>query len=240
MATCTLAAAISDTAAGPISSGAFTPAANDLLVCVVWGTGTSLVDTDLVISSTGNTAAWTRLGTGIIFETAGNNGRGAVFAQNALATAVSTDVTATFNVDNSTGNHIRIYRISGMTNTGVAALRQFAKDEVVASGTPQIAAFAAVCLTDNPVIVSVHDEGTADGWTPPTDWTESTTPDAEQQILTPTSRCDIAHRDSGFTGTTITWGSASTGAYSSVAVEFDASGGEPPPTGIFGYDIGMT
>lgn len=220
MATCTIPVSASNTAVGPLSSGAFTPAAGDLLVAFCAAVGTDGIGA--TCTSTGNTASWTKI-TDILLNTAGNGGRLTVWVQTALCTAVSTNVTLTQGADNSTGNHVFVYRIAGMTKTGATAVRQTAEEPDHATGTPQPTALASAALTTNPTIVAVHDEGTAAGWTPPTSWTETATV-GERAFTVPSSRFEVAHRDSGFTGTTVTWGSASTGEYASVVVEFDASG----------------
>jgi hypothetical protein len=222
VATCTFAIGAGSTSAGPVSSGAFTPAANDLLVAFCAAVGTDGIGA--TCTSTGNTASWTNVAN-ILLNTAGNGGRLTVWIQTALATAVSTNVTLTQGADNSTGNHIFIYRIAGMTNTGASAMRQEANDPDHAAGTPQAAALASSAITTNPTIVCVHDESNAVGWTAPTSWTEAA--GGERAFSTPSSRCEVAHRDSGFTGTTVTWGSASTGEYASIVVEFDASAPSP-------------
>lgn len=218
MATCTLAIAAGSTSVGPISSGAFTPTAGDLLVAFCGAVGTDGVGA--TVTSTGNTASWTNVAD-ILLNTAGNGGRLTVWVQTALCTAVSTNVTLTQGADNSTGNHIFIYRIAGMTNTGSAAVRQQAEEPDHAAGTPQPTALASSAITTNPTIVAVHDEATSVGWTAPTSWTESAA--GERAFSTPSSRMEVAHRNSGFTGTTVTWGSASSGEYASIVMEFDAS-----------------
>lgn len=216
MAAVVLGVEFHNTANGPHSSGAFTPAAGDLLVAVYFGTGTSgVVPT---CTSTGNTAAWTNVDS-TTFTTAGNNGRIFVWIQNALCTAVSTNVTCGVTDDNTSGGHIIVFRVSGMTKTGATAKLQSSEDNSHAAGTPQAVAMGAAVTTTNPTLGVMHDEGTTVAITPPTNWTER----GEGIITVPTSRAEGCSRDSGYTGTTITWGTASTGVYGSYFIELDAS-----------------
>jgi len=176
----------------------------------------------MTCTSTGNTAAWDQVGY-VVFETLGNNGRLTVWVQTALTTATGTVVTVSYPGDNTSGNHLYVFGVSGMTKIGAAAVRQDAQDDVHAAGTPQATALAAAALAENPVLIGVHDEGTAVGWTPPTNWIESEAPVGEQVITVPDSRTEVAARSSGFTGTTVTWGSSSTGEYASYVLELDTS-----------------
>ncbi len=222
MATCTLADTVFSTANGPISSNSFTPVTGDLLIAVAFGAGTS--DTTMTCTNSFSAGTWIQV-IYATFTTAGNNGRMTVWIQDGLVTSgAGTVVTVTYPGDNTTGNHLHCYRVAGMTLHGSAALRQSAFDQSHAAGTPMAATFASAALTTNPIIVGVHDEGTATGWTPPSGWTESTSPAGEGISTVPTERTETAYRDSGFTGTTITWGNASTGVYASFAIELDASG----------------
>jgi len=227
MATCTLADAVHITTnASTYASGAFTPAADDLLVAAFAITGTA--GPPVGCTSTGNTAAWSLVET-CTFTTGANQGRIWVWIQDALCTAVSTVVTCDTTTDPGTGRNSWIWRISGMTKTGSAAMLQSAHDQSHAAGTAQAAALASAALTTNPTLLFYHDEGTSVALTVPTNWTEPSSPAAEGIFSTPASRGDSANRDSGFTGTTVTWGTASTGVYGSVLMELDASSATPYP-----------
>ena len=56
---------------------------------------------------------------------------------------------------------------------------------------------------------------------PPTNWTENAS--GELGYLNPTSGAEIAHRDSGFTGATVTWASNYSAAKGVILAEFDTS-----------------
>jgi hypothetical protein len=220
------------TNSSPQTTPAFTPAAGDLLVVVHVGDGTS-GEPNPTIASTGFVPTWTRIPTAVwVSTTASNNGRGVAWVADSLATATSTTITINWPLDGSTGNSIYVFAISGMTKTGAAAIKQYVAKPDTVAGTPTMT-FPAACLTSNPVIVYVHDEGTAVGQTPPAGFTE-----LDENIYTvPTVRTECAAANSGITASTITWGVASTGNYNAFGVELDASGGAAatlPPKALIG------
>jgi hypothetical protein len=170
------------------------------------------------------------LHTSVTFTTAGNNGRGRLFVQTALANATATTVTFGDAGDQTTGNHVHIYRVTNMKRVGLDAVRQTARDDSHAAGIPQVTALTVAALAQNPTLVFVHDEGTAAApYTAPTGWTEPTSPVGEGVSTVPTERSESASRDSGFTGTTVTWGTTSVGVYGSLVVELNADPNGPPP-----------
>ena len=224
---CELVAVIHDTAGSPHTTAAFSPAAGDLLVCFWYAAGMSDgTEATAAASSTGNTASWDQVDF-VDITTAGNQGKAFCFIQTALTSAVSTTVTVTNTADQASGTHVWVYRISGMTKTGSTAKKQSCEDNEHAAGTPAATGFGSAVLTSNPTLLFLHDEGTATGYTAPTGWTEPTSPASEGIITVPTSRGVSAFRDGGFTGTTITWGTASTGVYGHYGIELDASGSSP-------------
>ena len=203
--------------------GAFTPAANDLLIGVAALAGTS-TEPPVATSSTGNAGTWTLLDT-ITFTTAGNNGRIYAWAYDSAATATSTVVTFKTNAaDGATACQAWVWRVAGMSKYGAAAKLQACEDNSHAAGTAAATGFGSAVNTNNPTLLFYHDEGTATGLTVPTSWTEPSSPASEGVSGgTPNSRGDSANRDSGFTGTTITWGTASTGVYGHYGIELDTS-----------------
>jgi hypothetical protein len=72
-------------------------------------------------------------------------------------------------------------------------------------------------LTGNPTLAAVASGDTTT--TPPASWTERQ--DASQS--TPTTALEVCTRDSGFTGTTITFGATQSTVYASMAIELDSS-----------------
>lgn len=187
------------------ASGAFTPALDDLLVLFIAVTGTGVQGT--VSDSQGGT--WN-------IRTWQDEIR--YWIRNEPAPNTSMTVTATFTGDAGTGCDLTVLRVPGMSLFGSAAGRQLKSAINQAAATPALT-FDAAVLTDNPTIGVVKNATNPAGLTPPTNWTER----SDNGYNTPTTGMETISRDSGFTGTTITWGSASASTFDVVIVELDAS-----------------
>lgn len=218
MAACSLGVATGSTTDGTsYAAGAFTPALNDLLVGCVVATGTVAAGS---MTSTGNTAAWTKI-------TSATRSTGAdtlyLFVQTALCTATSTTVTFDCTGDAATGAIIHVVRVSGMTLTGASAVKQSAvlsnQNNAAVSTVIASPTFAASCLTGNPTIEFA---GTSEGgMNPATSWTEL----ADTTYATPTTEMETHSRDSGFTGTNIGWNDTLSSPFGVIAAELDTSAG---------------
>lgn len=224
MATCTQAVGTADTGNTPNTSGAFTPALNDLLIVFVVASAVAPGPGDTLTSSVGMT--FTRFGSGP-YATNVNMIFGYVsdaLVSNTASQTVTFDQTS----DPANGTNIFVFRVSGMSKTGSAAVKQF---KIVtnqgAGGTPA-ATFDASCLTNNPTLAVVGNNSSPAGLTPPTSWTETATI-GDIGYSTPTTGGEVVFRDSGFTGTTITWGSTSATVFGVLAVELDTSVPFLPP-----------
>lgn len=200
------------------ASGAFTPAANELLIAIVHHSATVAGNPTMTDSQS--------LGFTRIFARPSDNGATiiAFFVANALAAASSMTVTASTGASSTpTGCIIQVVGVSGMTKTGLTAILQSASVDKATNGgnatTPFVTLGASV-NTGNPTIAGVTDLVGAAGMTPPTSWTEFD----DTGYATPTIGGEYVTRDSGFTGTTITWGSTLAGRWQAGAVELDASG----------------
>jgi hypothetical protein len=134
----------------------------------------------------------------------------------------TTSMTITFDCtgDAATGLILAAIRITGMSRVGASAVRQVAHQDAQSGGTTPAPAFPAACLTGNPTIGFIFNETNPAGMTPPTNWTELTADVGHSQ---PTTGGEYCIRNSGFTGTTITWGSTSASEYLSMIVELDTS-----------------
>ncbi|MGH3878062.1 MAG: hypothetical protein ACRDSK_13615 [Actinophytocola sp.] len=210
-----------DTNASPNTSAAFTPAVGDLLVVGVVASATQDIGTATISAGTGVTSfthiARARFG--------GNAHVLNVFVANQLVTtAASATVTWDDDLDASTGTVIMVERIAGMTKTGATAVRQSAIDENRTTGTIGVT-FASACLTGNPTIGFAGLQGIAvNAAVPPSGWTEL----ADTGYGTPTTGGESCGRDSGFSGTTVTWTSDAGTDDAAMVVEFDASGAGNP------------
>lgn len=204
------------------AAGTFTPAASDLLVGMVAATDTVAAGT---MTSTGNTAAWTKITTALFQSSAGTC---YLFVQNALTTATATVVTFDCTGDAATGAIIAVARISGMTRTGASAVRQSAvlSNLAVALGNPiSSPTLAAAALTGNPTIEfagTLYGGGSPETFNPPTNWTEGV---ADGSYLTPNTAFEYHFRNSGFTGTNTGWADTTGGAdnLGIILAEFDTS-----------------
>jgi hypothetical protein len=195
------------------TSGSFTPGNGELLVCGVVGTGT-VAATPTLSDSLGGT--WTLVGSGT-WSSAANSMY--LFVRDALiGTGASMTVTFDCTADPSTGVTIEVAGVSGMSRAGASAALQAVASSGALNTTPATT-FGAAAQTGNPTLVFLGNKTSPAGVTAPTGWTQQ---DNSGIASNPTTGCEYVSRDSGFTGTTITWGSTST-IWGAVAVELDTS-----------------
>jgi hypothetical protein len=209
----------------PNLSGAFTPAANDLLIVFLAVEGSLDDPGNLTSSVGGQTFAQVRRQ---LYQS--SSAAAYVFVANALATAVSHNLTTT-PTDAGTGSNISVYRVSGMTRAGTAAIRQSGGQSNQTGSTTPAPAFGVAALTGNPCLGAVFNATNPAGLTAPSGWTESQdTGYTTGQV----NGIETAFRDSGETGTTITWGSTSPSAFASLIVELDTTAlPEPIPDVVY-------
>jgi hypothetical protein len=197
------------------TSGTFTPAANDLIVVTVYASGTA------VANSPGTMTDSQGLGFTRVTSASGAPNSVYVFVANALSAASSMTVTFDSTGDEATGAIITVWRVAGMNRTGQSASKQ-TKTLVngAAGGTPSVT-FSTDCDTNNPAIGIVGNGANPAGLTLPNAWTEPA--GADVGYGTPTRGAEGVFRNSGFTGTTINWGSTSATAWHIAVVELDTS-----------------
>lgn len=204
-----------DTGNTPNTSGAFIPASNDLLI--VW---VQVADS----ADTGEGSLTSSVGLGFILnQTAAYNSstyKLFCYVSTALVTNTSSQTVTWDGVsDEGTGSIISVYSVSGMSRTGLNAILQTGRQQnQAASGTPA-PAFAASADTNNATMGAVANLTSPAGLTPPTDWVEGN----DSGHGAPASGLEAVSRASGFTGTTITWGSTSASAFASIIIELDTS-----------------
>lgn len=200
-----------------LTTGAFTPAANDLLVAFAIVTGQANGGTFTDSQSLG----WTQVMAALKAASADTL---VCAVANALATASNMTVTFTpAGSPTSTGVAISVLRVSGMSRTARSAVRGSGREQnKAASGTPA-PALTKAALTQNPCVGAVANATNVAGMTPPSGWTEQ----HDVGYNTPATGLETASIGSGFTGTTVTWGSTSGSAFSDIALELDSS----QPTG---------
>lgn len=208
----------STTNASSYASGAFTPAAGDLLVAFVVASGT--IAAGSMTDSQG--LGWTKIAQS--FKGGGVDSL-YLFISNALAAASSMMVTFDCTGDAATGAVVSVARVSGVTRTGVSAALQSQESNNVAAGNTPAPTFDVSVLTGNPTLGVVGNGANPAGLTPPTNWTEQN----DTGYNNPTTGSEYVSRDSGFTGTTMTWGSSSATAHGAIIVEIDTSAASADP-----------
>lgn len=194
------------------TSGSFTPALNDLLLVFVEAGGTVAIGSMTDSQGLGFTKV-----TSAIYDT--NTQTVYCFVANNLAAASAMTVTFDCTGDPSTGVVICVARIAGMTRTNLSAIRQSAVENNLAAATVPAPVFAASALTGNPTLGAVGNNSNPAAITEPTSWTEQ----ADAGVVTPDRGLEYVSRNSGFTGTTITWGSAGATVKGDIIVELDTS-----------------
>ena len=201
------------------AAAAFTPVANDLLVGFVIASQTQALAATLVTDSG---ITFTLIGRATYRTTLDSV---YVYIANSLATAVSMIATWDCTEDPATGCVIIIERVSGMTRTGSIAVRTGQiplQNEQAAAATPTLT-FASAVLTGNPTLGAVGNSTNPSGLTVPTGWTVAAT----SGYATPVTGSHVVFRNSGFTGTSMPWGSTSATAFGAIGIELDTS--SPPP-----------
>lgn len=219
-----------NTTAGDKTSTLAGATIGDQLVIAVGLTGVTTAPT---VTDDNSSGTYTEVTGGVLKGTSADGMW--VFVRNALVPAtVSTIITMT-SPGGDTGGGVFVYRLTGMARAGASAVRQVAKQQNQAAATPA-PVFGVAPLTGNSLLGAVNNATNPATMTAPTSWTEK----HDGGYITPTTGLETATIDSGFTSTTVTWGSASGSAFSSVAVEMDGSaapaGADPFPfVGDQGY-----
>lgn len=119
----------------------------------------------------------------------------------------------------ATGCGLDQISVAGMDRLGRAAVRQFAVlPQQAAAGVPAIT-FDKACLTGNPTITIIACSSNPPNVSAPVGWTLR----RNTGYSPPTVGYEYASRDSGFTGTTITWGGTCATEFGIIGVELDTS-----------------
>lgn len=208
--------ATAENATTPNTSGSFTPATDDLLIvgaCV----RNSVDATPTLTSSVGGKTFTLVAASPALFNTSAN--KIYIFVADQLASNASQTVTFDTPNDSGAATVIMVARVSGMTRTGTSAIKQTATpDENNASGQTPTSPFGANVDTNNPTIGFVCNNTNPATVTNPTNWTEA----ADVGSAAPLGG-EYVYRDSGFSSTTITWGSTFGSAGGATSVELDTS-----------------
>jgi hypothetical protein len=197
-----------------ITTGTLTPVGTVLPVAVAAVTGSVATDW-AVTDSLGGT--WTKIGASRA-QKGTNADLMEVWVRNATT---SSAFTATYShaTGAATGGGLVVLAAAGMSRTGASAVRGAGVQSNQASGTAPAPVLGQTTLLTNPTVTAVFDASTA-GLTVPAGWAAS---DFNAGFTVPTAWLQVTHRNSGFAGTTITWGSNAGSAYCSLGIELDAS-----------------
>lgn len=145
-----------------------------------------------------------------------------LFVSTSLVTAADSHVvTFTCTGDAATGAVVTIHSLAGMTKTGAGAVRQFAVQANQAAGGTPAPAFSNTTQATSALIGVIGNSTAPAGMTPPADWTEQA--QADTGYTSPNTGSETAYRNSGFAGTTVTWGSTSASGFGAIIAEFDTS-----------------
>lgn len=206
------------TGTGNRTSNAFAPAVGDLWVvfCVV-----SANTNDTPTCSDNNSGTYDRVAI-LPYDT--STDRLAVFVREQLFDN-TTNTTVTVDTGANNSGIVGVIAVAGMARVGTDAIRNYSTTPQIgtqsnqASGGTPAPALPASCLTENMTIGAVGAADPTGVGTATSGWTErvDTGTNADNVGL------HIQTRDSGFTGTTVTWGGAAGGNFASVILELDGS-----------------
>lgn len=190
------------------ATASFTVAASELVVVITCGSADTVASVTLSDGTTFTKVAdsLTANPTLIWFATA-------------LSAGGTPTCTANMTSNTATGIIIDVFTVSGMTRTGSSALRQTSSVDSGIGGATMDPVFGVACLTGNPTIGAMRCITNPPAVTPPTSWTEG----VDNGFATPTFGLESISRDSGFTGTTVTWISTAPSAFIAFVVELDTS-----------------
>lgn len=188
-----------------------TPAVGDLFV-VFCAAATNTNDTPTCTDD--NSGAYTLIG---VVQFGSAAGRFSLFVRNALL-ANTTSTTVTVATGSNASAEIVVMAIAGMARTGSSAVRSSGSQANQAIGTPA-PALSLSALTGNVTLGAVCNATNPATMTAPASWTERQ--DVGQG--SPNLGLETVSRDSGFTGTTVTWGSSSASTFASWILELDGS-----------------
>jgi hypothetical protein len=157
---------------------------------------------------------WTRIGTALWGSSLNNS---AVFVRDALLGSTDTSFVVTCASGSNSAGEIAVVEITGMSRAGSSAIRSSGSQADQASGTTPAPVLNQSALTENVTLASVMSGDTTT--IAPADWIAR----VEAGQSNPTTMVEVCTRDSGFTGTTITFGATQGTTFASWAIELDGS-----------------
>jgi len=137
-----------------------------------------------------------------------------------LSPAVS--MTITHAPGGTSGGFIAAQQVNNISKAGLDAIVQYATEDNQSAGTPA-PTFGAAAQSANGILGVLFNATNPSGMTAPSGYTES----FDSGYSSPTTGYEVARRNSGETGTAISWGSSSASVFCSIVLEIDASQGGP-------------
>lgn len=190
----------------------FTPAVNSIIVVCFGASGSSLPPTGVITDDKGGN--YTTVAT---FSYNGSVHYGAIAVRESRINVASAHI-FTLTQTGDTGGGLNVFEFTGITRAGTTAIRQFATQSNQAAGVPA-PAFTNACLTTSCLVGMVMNLTNPATMTAPTSSTER----QDVGYSVPTIGLETITRDSGFTGTAVTWGSSSATAFGSAVIELDST-----------------
>lgn len=196
------------------TTSSFNPAAGDLLVVLIGASGTVIAGS--MSDSLGGT--WTAVTTKV---KAASVDTLYAFVRDSSVSGTGMTVTFDLTADQPTGLSMFVAGVTNMTHFGASSVVQSNGQSNQTAGTTPAPAFGVAAGTTHPTICFLYAAANTPTVTPPTNWTEDASTQGELGYGTPTDGVEWCHRDSGFTGTTITWGSTSAAEYGDIIMELN-------------------
>ena len=233
MASVTHAVATASTTDGSsFTSGAFTPAMDDLLIVLIAASDTVEATGGQTLTSSATRMSFTKVN-GTAYSTSANLVELWV-ANNLVTDTASQTVTWGCPSDAATGCVIAVARVSGMARCGANAIRQSAVTANGAAGGTPGTTFTAAALTGNVTIGVVGNSTNPATVTEPSGWTEA----VDTGYATPTTGLEYVYRNSGSTATAITWGNKSSASvFGVVSAELDTTTPTAPVSALMAPPI---
>ena len=198
------------------NSGSFTPAASSILFAFVAASGTVAATPYLEAS----TQDWKRFTLVTSAQWGGGvNSLYAYISNGAVSTASAMALTWDCSQDAATGAIIQIAQVTGMSRTGLSAIRQFAVQQNNAASTTPVCTWSVSSLTLNACIAAVAASSSLPGISPMTNWTEQ----AETGYATPLAGLEYMTRDSGNVSTTVSTALPVSSVNCMIALELNTS-----------------
>lgn len=221
-------ATYSSSAAGGGTSGtgnrsvSITSVANTLLVTFASVSGNTQTAPTMTDSQGG---AYTLVGQA--YWSGGANNMFAFVRTSLVTSAVAT--TLTLNTNTNTAAEIEVLTFAGMTKTGTAAVKQIVSHGNLPASTLASIVFPSnVTTTDATIVAVASGDYTGIGTDPPVGWTER----RDTYQTAPITALEVATKNNGFTGTTITYNGTQDTSFAEMGIELDNSTGVVVDAGV--------